>query len=162
MGRSAGFTLVELLVVMVVTGIVAALGMLRLSQASVGYRVEAAREKMIQELQTARAEALAGNCYVALLRMTDGQGFQLKKSADKTNWETLDHNLSSRNLFELAKGDGLTVIFEGFSEERVIFNRRGIVEASALSASQGALEIREGSVSARIGIYRDTGYIERL
>ncbi len=65
--RRAGFTLVELLMVVAIFGIVAAVAMPQLGRAVEAYRIGIATREMERELQTARVKAVTSNRPVRVL-----------------------------------------------------------------------------------------------
>lgn len=88
--RVRGFTLVELLVTIALTGVVLALAVPAFAQLSANYRVRAGGESLLGALQLARAEAVRRNTPVSFTlvgtragwRVTDSTGTLIQSRAD--------------------------------------------------------------------------------
>jgi prepilin-type N-terminal cleavage/methylation domain-containing protein len=69
--RRAGFSLIELLIVLAVAGVLLAIATRRGAGATAGYEVQIAAEQLAADIQRTRLEATRRNTDVTLRRLTD-------------------------------------------------------------------------------------------
>lgn len=96
-----GMTLIELIVVVSIVGIIAAIGLPSFRQLIVSQRIKAAASDLHASLTQARSEALKRNTSVSL---TPVQGNQWS-----TGWKIVDPSDATRSLLQSAALSGVTI-----------------------------------------------------
>jgi general secretion pathway protein H len=99
---SAGFTLIEMLVVLTIIGLVAALGFPALRRPPDSLRLEAATRTLASALRLSRAQAIARNADVAVTIDTDRRMFE--SSAVRAT--ALDPDISLKMIFAATERRG--------------------------------------------------------
>lgn len=82
--RIGGFTLIELMVVLSIIAIMAALAAPTLGQQLANFRVRSAADSIVTGLNTARAEAARRNSVVSLTLNTNGEGWTVAQVSPAT------------------------------------------------------------------------------
>ncbi len=85
-----GFTLVELVLVMVITGVLAAIAMPRFAQASANQRLEAAADRVVADLKLASTRARAASAPATMTFDRDAGKYQLDAVAGNAFTVELD------------------------------------------------------------------------
>jgi len=154
--NEAGMTFIEIMVVIAILSAVSAIAIFNLSRGTNAYVAETARERLIQELRSARAEAIARNALVEF-RMVNTNTFE-------TNLLTNNGSISSnlRVPFQLVeRNNDIVVRLNNFtSNNSVIFDNRGRVTNIQTGRNQGSIQVRGTNITTNIAIY-NTGHIAR-
>lgn len=142
-----GFTMVELLIIMIILGVIAAVGTVSLSSSTSNYIVTTATEQLLQELRTTRSEALARNETMEFA--LDGDTYVIRDSGGNIiknriilGWRVGDVNLTFQNLG---------------GASRVLFTNRGLV---GNPAGNPIIVVSRGGTTREVHIQRNTGYMQ--
>ena len=123
--RSPGFSLVELLVVLVIMGLVGSAVLLTVP--SPGARLVAQAERLVAHVARAREEAILRNQPVALRVDATGYRFSVRRAGQ---WQALAQAPFGDRVFE----DGIRAAFEGEETfERFEFDATGDTEGGSVS-----------------------------
>ncbi|MGE0775178.1 MAG: GspH/FimT family pseudopilin [Sphingomonadaceae bacterium] len=130
-----GFTLVELLVVLVVIGLASAAVMLTLPDDRGGLRVEA--ERLAARVHAARDEAIVQARPVALIIDSSGYGFERYRRGE---WRPITEPPFDRREWP----ENMLVRIEGTSDGRVAFDEMGISDGAIVTLNRGEDRVRIG------------------
>lgn len=123
--RAAGFTLVEMMVVLVIVGLAGATVLLTLPTGSRGVRDEA--DRLALQLARARDEAVLGNREVEAVVDADGIAFRIRRGGE---WQPL----ADGPLRTLPLADGTHAEFaRGRERARFGFDPTGLATATAVT-----------------------------
>lgn len=154
--KEAGFSLIELLLVLAIMGIALTAGMIQLNRGTIGYKVRSYQERLVQELRGARTEALARNARVQLIIDTGDFTYrsELIASPDNIVLSSAGENNPLRNV--------RVTMAEFTDNNRVIFDGRGRVTNISAANGRGMITVASGASRRQIRIYADTGFIESI
>ena len=130
-----GFTLVELLVVLVVIGLASAAVMLTLPDDRGGLRVEA--ERLAARVHAARDEAIVQAKPVALIIDSSGYGFERYRRGE---WRPITEPPFDRREWP----ENMLVRIEGAADGRVAFDEMGISDGAIVTLNRGEDQVRIG------------------
>ncbi|MCR9279031.1 MAG: type II secretion system minor pseudopilin GspH [Pseudomonadaceae bacterium] len=85
--RSRGFTLIELLVVVVIVGVLAGTLLLNATNRGTQYRLDADAQRLLQVIETARAQALQRNREWGVV--VDEAGYSFAELSDTDGWQVV-------------------------------------------------------------------------
>ncbi|HEX8622737.1 MAG TPA: GspH/FimT family pseudopilin [Allosphingosinicella sp.] len=126
-GTAEGFTLVELMVVLVIVGLTAAAVVLAIPEPGGGLRGEALR--LAARADAARERAMMDNRPVALVLRENGYGFELRSDGE---WRAL----SERPFVAQEWSAGTRASIDG-GEARITFDSTGFAEPARLRLVRG-------------------------
>lgn len=137
-GGEGGFSLIEVMVVIIIAGILVSIVWLRLAYLAPRYRLEGAARDVAAELQKARGRAIAeGKC----MRVSFNSGnktYALDTTTNTTNCSTASFTAGT-NL-KIDDSDGITIDNgSGGPPASAIFNPRGGVDATSTIAFRNNL-----------------------
>ena len=137
-GRAEGFTLVELLVVLVIIGLVSGAVLLAVPDPRGSLAAEA--ERFAARARAAQERAVMDNRPVALRVTPEGYGFEWRVEGE---WQPLGERPFGRHGW----AEGVAAALEP-EAERLVFDSTGFAEPARLSLSRGeetaAVEIADG------------------
>jgi len=140
--RHAGFTLIELMVVVAVIAISVALVGPSFSQAIANYRVRSAAESVLNGLNYARGEAVRRNSAVSFALVAGGSGWTVSQVAPNTVLQTRSNNDSPSTTVTPSGSDSVT------------FLPTGLVDTTSTPLTQATVTSSVASTdSRRINIY---------
>ncbi|WP_428422001.1 GspH/FimT family pseudopilin [Methylibium sp.] len=141
--RSAGFTLIELMVVISIVAISAALAAPSFTQMIANYRVRSGAESMLNGLNLARAEAVRRNSPVRFAIVVGGSGWSVSQISPSEVVQSRSNNDSP----------GLTVASSN-SSTSVDFLPTGLVQSSGTQLTQITVSSSTtGTNTRRINIF---------
>jgi general secretion pathway protein H len=144
-GTAEGFTLVELMVVLVIVGLTAAAVVLAMPDPGGGLRAEALR--LAARTDAARERAMLDHRPVALVLREGGYGFELRTDGE---WRAL----SERPFVAQDWSAGTRASLDG-GESRIVFDSTGFAEPARLRLARGKEEAQvEVSDGGRIRVVR--------
>ncbi len=129
----AGFTLVELLAVLLVIGLAAAAVVLTMPDQRGALRAEA--ERFAARAYAARNEAIVGARPIALIVHSGGYGFE---RYGRGEWRPIAEPPLDRRIWP----DGLLVRIEGAADGRIAFDEMGISDGAIVTLSQDGDQVR--------------------
>lgn len=151
---AAGFTLIEILVVLALVGIVSATVVVRLQSSDYNKALQAA-ERLTAVLDAAREQAIYSGRSVAI--SSDGQGYQLwSTGGTRGEWISLpaDGLLAPRRLAE-----GVVWVSQRVNDRavpmggRIVFPPDGVVDPFIIELGAGQARVRlEADVMGRVGV----------
>ncbi|HYE29672.1 MAG TPA: GspH/FimT family pseudopilin [Allosphingosinicella sp.] len=145
MARQKGFTLVELLVVLVIVGLAAAAVVLAMPDPRGALRGEALR--LAARADAARERAMMDNRPVALVLREDGYGFEMRVGGE---WRAV----GERPFLAQQWSEGTRAAIES-GEARIVFDSTGFAEPARLRLVRGRDEARiEVTDGGRIHVLR--------
>lgn len=162
---SKGFTLIELVVIIVILGVVAAVGGVNLRNSSERYTNITAVERVIQELRSARAEAVVRNqCVDFALVDSTAKVYairELAKSAANTYsvTETIQGNIRIGDEYKnstITFANLFSETVNGSTVTGIVFNNRGRVDNPN---GNPTITITTNNVNRTINVSPNTGYI---
>lgn len=141
--RENGMTLIELMVVVAIMGVSAALAAPSFSQMIANYQVRSGAESIINGLNYARAEAVRRNSAVSFVLTTGGSGWTVSQVSPDTTLQSRSNNDSP----------GTTVASSNVSTS-VTFLPTGLVQTTGTQLTQMAVSsATSGTDSRRINIF---------
>lgn len=140
--RTAGFTLIELMVVVSIIAIGAALAAPSFTQMIANYRVRSGAESMMNGLNYARAEAVRRNTAVSFALVTGGSGWNVSQVSPSAVLQSRSNNDSL----------GLTVGSSNASTS-VTFLPTGLVQTGTQLTQINVSSSATGTNTRRINIY---------
>jgi type IV fimbrial biogenesis protein FimT len=141
--RHAGFTLIELMVVVAVIAISVALVGPSFSQAIANYQVRSAAESILNGLSYARGEAVRRNSAVSFALVAGGSGWTVSQVTPNTVLQTRSNNDSPR-----------TTVASSNTATAVTFLPTGLVDTTSTPLTQATVTSSVASTdSRRINIY---------
>ena len=155
----AGFTLLELMVVLLVIGIVAGVGGLALNNQIPKYKLRGDTRTIVSTLMLARMKATqSGVQYAVRFNMDDPQGYDLQRGnlsagtpSDGWTNESYHRNMSAGvSMASVQDDDGTTSA--GGGAARIIYNPNG-------SSSVGEILLGNGNLQYTISLTRATGRV---
>jgi general secretion pathway protein H len=102
----AGFTLIEMLVVMMILAVVATIGVPLLSNGSDGLRLQAASSELATALRITRSAAIARNLESALLIDVDRRLFRSPVISERSFARDIDAKLTFASGIQSARSEG--------------------------------------------------------
>jgi general secretion pathway protein H len=137
-GRTHGFTLVELMVVITIVGLIAGLAVLALPDPEGGVRAEAV--KFAARAKAAQERAVMDNRPVAIMLGEGGYAFEWRSGG---KWQAV----GERPFVAAQWREGTEARLEG-AERRIVFDSTGFAERATLRLSRGsetaAVEVTNG------------------
>jgi type IV fimbrial biogenesis protein FimT len=138
MERNRGFTLIELMVVIALFAIAAAIAVPNYLTYSTRARLQGAESNLVADFELARSRAIRENGNVAVVFNADGLGYTVFEDFDG-NWAREGDERQLRSV-DLPAGVQIDLAATTFSNDRMHFNSRGIPDGSfgtvALTNSQ--------------------------
>lgn len=156
MNNCFGFTMVEVLIVILILGITSAIGVLNITGMTANYIEDTAREKLVQQLRYAKTEAIARNTTIRLVRF-DG-AVNAYRIVDESGAELDD---TTSRPFKLDDRQEVTVRFDGLNNNEVVFDSRGMITNITNGTTANIIISRNGGRTRTIRLYA-TGFIEEL
>jgi general secretion pathway protein H len=126
-GTAEGFTLVELMVVLVIVGLVSAAVVLAMPDPRGALRGEALR--LAARAEAARERAMMDTRPVALVLKEGGYGFEWRRGGE---WRAV----GERPFVEQSWSEGTRAAIEG-GESRIVFDSTGFAEPARLNLVRG-------------------------
>lgn len=138
------YTLLELLIVLSIAGVMAAIAVPRFSRAGARYRIDAACARIVADLDNARTHARSSSAKAALAFAT---------SADGYTWQLSSSVLNAGDRVDLSRPPyGVTVLNPSFGSDRTV-----IFDAWGRPDSGGTVTIAAGSSARDITLDANTG-----
>lgn len=115
--RLAGFTLIELMVVIVIFSLALAVGMPLMNEWIQNAQIRTAAENIRSGLQDARTEAIRRNTSIRFRLASSGAGWTITAVSDDSTVRTMPSNEGTRNVTVATIPEGeKEVVFNGFGQ----------------------------------------------
>lgn len=146
-----GFTLLELVVVMLVITLLSSLALPLFANSGARHRVEAASNRLVTDFNLARRHARVTSSDVSVTFEPTGSSYTLSGLAD------LEHPDSAYRVVLADEPYGVTIATVNFGgDQTVIFNGHGIPDTG------GSVQVRSAGFTARVTLLPDTGELTRV
>lgn len=158
MKNENGFTFIEVFLTVVIIGIVATAGMININGSRERYVADTARAKLINELNNARAEALAQNKSI-VLEETGSNKYTIRAiDGEDLEYANIGKEFKLYDKIKNSEGKKIGVEFDGISggENIIIFDSRGGI--TNIVGDSATINISFGDITRTITIF-STGYI---
>lgn len=148
--RRSGFTLVELVVVTMILGIIAAIAIPRFATSVHEYRAKMAASRLVEDLNMARRRALILGKTVTVLFDTTNHAYSIPQ-VQSLNSAASTYQVSLATAPYLARFDSVSFPGGTGGSLQVEFNHYGIVDGG------GSAVVRSGSFTKTVVLSSDTG-----
>jgi len=151
-----GFTLLELMTVMVIIGIIAAMAMPNFDLSIKKIRFKSASNSIISGLRLARSAAISHKVQYGV--NFDGDNNVISVFKDQTNPASFTYDASDSVIYQDTLARGFEGITTSFTDDLVFFFPNG--RASSTGAINGSNQWGEASASVQISVLAATGRIK--
>lgn len=112
--RAEGFTLVELMIVLVIVAVVGAIALPRFAQATARQQLDAAAGRVAADLELARTRARAASQSLAVSYSTANDHYSMNAVGGDAKTVELDESPYGVDLIKVKFGTGASVTFNGY------------------------------------------------
>ncbi len=147
-GRSGpGFSLIELMIVVAIMAVLAAIAAPRVSNTLRRQRLDMASRRLMADLELVRSQAIRDGANRSLTLSVGGQYYSLSAEVGM--------GLGNRVDLNAAPYDGVRLVGTSFNPTEVVFNRLGLPQAG------GAITLKAGFEQAVITVSFASGRVSR-